>query len=111
MDIPTVQEFLEMLTGPVGWAMLATFFSVMYEKMSWFQKLAANWKQIIMIASSVLVSAVSYVLMTYVPTDVFALIAPYWLILYGTIGTWTSSQVAHSILNTSGDLIIENHNA
>lgn len=104
-EIPTVVEFLEMLSGPAGWAILGVFFSTIFEKWMWFTEQESQIKQIIVVASSVVVSMLSYVLLNHVPAEVMQAIAPYFIILYGIIGTWTSSQVMH-VFNRGAELTI-----
>lgn len=97
MDIPTIQEFLQMLAGPVGWGILGAFVSVACSKWPWFEQQESEIKQAIVIALSALSSMLSHVAYVYIPADVLAAIGPYWIILYGTIGTWTGGQVVHRL--------------
>jgi hypothetical protein len=90
-------DFLQMLSGPAGWVALGTFFSVVLAKWSWFAMQSSGVKQTVVIALSVLVSVLSHVVFTYTPANVMQALAPYWVILYGTIATYTSSQVMHRL--------------
>ena len=92
-----INDFLQMLAGPAGWVALGGFFSVVLAKWTWFNTQSSSIKQALVIALSVVVSALSHVIFTYTPVEVMQALAPYWVILYGVIATYTSSQVMHRL--------------
>ena len=98
MDIPTIQEFLKLMSGPAGWAMLGPFFSTVFAKWPWFESQSSQVKQWLVIGASIIVSGASYALATYVPNATLTALNVWFYIVYGAIGTYTGSQVMH-ILN------------
>jgi len=96
-EIPTLPDFLETLAGPAGWLMLGTLASMMLAEWAWYNKQPFAIKRAIPIALAALASMLARALIVAVPVSVWAAIAPYWMIIAGTVATWVGSQAWYQL--------------
>ena len=97
MDIPTLSQFLELMSGPAGWAILGAFISALCAKWPWFEAQESDIKQYVVVVLSALASMISYASYNHFPADVLQALSPYFVILYGTITAWTAGQGMHRL--------------
>jgi len=91
-DVPALPGFLEQLAGPAGWVSIGVLASMLLARWPWYNQQSSELKRAIPIVISATVSVAARLLVTYVPVEVFEILAPYWLIVAGAVMTWLGSQ-------------------
>jgi hypothetical protein len=76
--------------------------SWLFERMNWFQALASDVKDYTIFGASVVVGCGALAVVTYVPAEVLAAIAPYFLVVSGTFATVFMGKAFHAVDKKSG---------
>jgi hypothetical protein len=71
--------------------------SWLFERMNWFQALASDVKDYTIFGASVVVGCGALAVVTYVPAEVLAAIAPYFLVVSGTFATVFMGKAFHRV--------------
>lgn len=88
----SIQEFVLWLAGGLG----STFvFSYIAERWAWFQSLKADTKTLVSTIGASVLAVLAYVVITYVPAEVWVLLSPYWQIIVGVVTVNYGQQVFH----------------
>lgn len=85
-------QFLTWLATSGGAAVALAFVT---ERLSAFQKLTPQNKQLVHFIGPIAISLVAYAVLTYVPPEVLAQIAPWFQIVYVAAGSWIAGQIGH----------------
>ncbi len=85
-------DFLIWLTSAAGASAALSFIA---ERVPAFQRLSPAHKSLFHLAGSVALALAAYAILTYVPPDVLAQIAPVFQIVAAVVGSWLANQVAH----------------
>lgn len=85
-------QFLTWLASAAGAAAALSFVA---ERVPAFQQLSADLKGYVMLAGSILLALAAYAVLTFVPADQLAQLAPWFQVLYGVVAAWIANQVAH----------------
>lgn len=88
----SVQEFFTFLASSAGATAALSFIA---ERIPAFQKLAPGSKSLYMLVGSLLIAGTAYAVLTYVPPETLAQIAPAFQLVYGIVGAWMANQIAH----------------
>lgn len=94
MSVPSLTEFLQMLIAGGVTGYIVQFLA---EKSAWFQKLGANTKLAIVFALSMLLPLMGQVIALNVPSDVMAMIEPYYNALAAGFIVFLASQGWHKL--------------
>lgn len=86
--IPELPALLRLLAGPQGWALLGVLISMFLTKWPWYKAQPSGLKQGIFIGLTAAASTIAYVLVNYIPADVWLATAPFWGIVAGVAMTW-----------------------
>ena len=88
----SITDFLVWLSGGLG----STFiFSYIAERWAWFQAQKVNTKKFISTIGASILAILSYVTFTYVPSEVWVSLSPYWQIILGVIAINYGNQMFH----------------
>jgi len=90
--ITSFPDFLEVLAGPAGWAMLGAVFSSLLAGWGWYNAQGETIKRGLPVALAVVVSVGARLLLKVVPAMFWEETADYWYILAGVAATWLGSQ-------------------
>jgi hypothetical protein len=90
----TIQEFLMWLFASGGAAVVLSFIE---ERWPLFQTWSPEAKSWFNLGGTLVISLAAYAVLTYVPADVLAALAPWFAIVATVVGAWISSQVAHAV--------------
>lgn len=85
-------QFLTWLGTAAGAAAALSFIA---ERIPAFQTLTAEVKGYIMLGGSAVLALGAYAVLTYVPPDTLAQLAPWFQVIYGVVAAWIANQVAH----------------
>lgn len=88
----SIYEFLVWLSGGIGATLVASYFA---ERSAWFQMLEASAKQMYKTLFASGVAILAYVTYTYVPTEVWVMLTPYWQLVLGVIAANYGVEVFH----------------
>lgn len=91
-NVPTLPDFLEMLSGPAGWVLLGAVISQLFVKWPWYNMQPGEIKRGLIILASIVCAVGARLLLTYVPASFWQQTAAYWYIVAGVILTWLGSQ-------------------
>ena len=86
--IPELPALLRLLAGPQGWALLGVVISMLLTKWGWYKAQSSGLKQAIFVGLTAGASTIAYVLVSYMPADVWLATAPFWGIVAGVVMTW-----------------------
>lgn len=92
MEIPGLIDVLQLLAQGVGAGFVLAFLA---EKVKWFQQLAPDKKNILVLALSIGLPILAQVLLQFVPASVWMAIEPYWRALAAGFVGWAGSQAAY----------------
>jgi hypothetical protein len=93
----TINEFLQWLFASGGAIMAASW---IMERIPKFHDLVAEVKEMILFASSSVISVSAYLIFTYVSPEILAAIAPYFTIIGGLFVTIIIGKIFHKIDKT-----------
>jgi len=88
-----IKEFLVWVASGLG---ATSVFSYFAERWAWFQKLATDTKKLVSTVSASVLAILAYVIVTYVPAEVWVVLSPYWQIVVGVVVINYGTQVFHS---------------
>lgn len=88
----TLNEFLIWVGNSGGGAMVASW---VLEQLKWYQELEADKKRLVFFSSTLVVTLLGFLGITYIPKDIIDSIAPYFAILYTTFGSIFLGTVFH----------------
>ena len=86
--IPELPALLRLLAGPQGWVILGVVISMLLTKWSWYKAQSSSLKEVIFVGLTAGASTIAYVLVNYIPADVWLATAPFWGIVVGVMMTW-----------------------
>ena len=89
----SINDFLVFLASAGGASAALSFIA---ERLPAFQTLAAGTKALVHLGGSLLIALGAWAVLTYVPADQLAQLAPVFQVVYGIVGAWMANQVAHS---------------
>ena len=92
---PDLLETLTWLSGLGSAVAGAALISLLAEYWLWFQKLPADAKLLFQVAASAAIALAAFLVVTFVPAEVLAQIAPYWRILFGAVVAALGNQLWH----------------
>lgn len=88
----SIQEFLLWLMSGLG----ASFvFSYVAERWAWFQELSVEAKKLYATVGSSVLAILAYVTYTYVPSEVWVALSPYWQLVVVIVTVNYGTQVFH----------------
>lgn len=96
--IPELPALLRLLAGPQGWAVLGVIISMLLTKWDWYKVQPSGLKQAIFIGLTAGASTIAYVLVNYIPADVWLATAPFWGIVAGVALTWMGGNGWYSLV-------------
>ena len=85
-------QFITWLASGGGAAVALAFIA---ERLPAFQKFSPGGKSYAILAGSLIIALAAYAYLAYVPPDVQTMLAQPFQIVYGVVGVWVTSQVAH----------------
>lgn len=88
----SIQEFLVWLSGGLGATMVASYIA---ERSSWFQALESNARKFYTALSASALAILAYLTYTYVPSDVWVALTPYWQLVLGVVAVNYGTEVFH----------------
>lgn len=88
-----IREFLLWLVSAAG---AGAVFSFVAERIPAFQRLTAQAKSYWVLAGSLALSLGAYAILAYVPPEVLDALKPWFQVAAGVVGTWLTTQLAHS---------------
>jgi hypothetical protein len=88
----SLQDFLVWLASSAGATAALSFIA---ERIPAFTALTPNQKQYIHLGGSLVLSLAAYAVLTYVPAETLASLAPVFQVVYGVVVSWIANQVAH----------------
>lgn len=89
----SLQEFLTWIATSGGAAVALAFIT---ERIPAFQTLTPQGKSLVHLIGSVGFALAAYAVLTYVPPEVLAQVAPFFQIVYVAVGSWIAGQIAHT---------------
>jgi hypothetical protein len=90
----SLNEFLIWLSSAGGNIALVSW---ILERSSWFGALESDVKEYVLVAFSIVVAVLGYVVLTYVPVETLTMLAPYFTIVYAAISTVILGKTFHKI--------------
>ncbi len=87
----------EWLTWVFAGGGAAAFMSFVAERSKWFQSKTPAGRSYLTVIGSVVIAVAARAVLVYVPADVLAQIAPWFVVIAGTAAPWVFSQLAHKI--------------
>ena len=88
----SITEFFLWLAGGLG---SSVTFSYIAERLEWFQKLDVDAKKVWATVGSSVIAILAYVIYTYVPSEVWVVLSPYWQLIVAVISVNYGTQVFH----------------
>lgn len=88
----TLTDFLIWLGSAAG---ATAFLSFVAERLPAFQALSPQAKSYTMLGGSVVIALAAYAVLTYVPAETLAQLAPVFQVVYGVVAAWLANQFAH----------------
>lgn len=92
MPTMTITEFLVWLGSSAG---ATAFLSFVAERLPAFQDLSSTAKGYWMLGGSVAIALIAWAVLTYLPPEILAQLAPVFQIVYGAVASWIANQFAH----------------
>jgi hypothetical protein len=96
--IPELPALLRLLAGPQGWALLGVLISMLLTKWPWYKEQPSSLKQVLFVGLTAAASTLAYVLVNYIPADVWRATAPFWGIVAGVVMTWLGGNGWYSLV-------------
>ena len=88
----SIYEFLVWLSGGIGATLVASYFA---ERSAWFQMLEFQTKKLYKSLFASGVAILAYVTYTYVPSEVWVVLTPYWQLVLGVVAANYGVEVFH----------------
>ena len=92
---PDLLETLTWLSGLGSAVAGAALVSLLAEHWAWFQRLPPTGKLVLQVAASALIALLAFLVVTFVPPEVLALMAPYWRVIFGAVVAALGNQLWH----------------
>lgn len=86
-------QFLTWLGSAAGATAALSFIA---ERIPAFQSLTPQIKGYVMLGGSAALALIAYAVLTFVPPDQLAQLAPWFQVIYGVVAAWITNQVAHT---------------
>lgn len=88
-----ITEFLTWLATSAG---ASVAFAFITERLSVFQSLSSRAKEIVHLVGPIAFALIAYAVLTYVPAEVLAQLAPIFQIVAAGVTAWVAGQVGHT---------------
>lgn len=85
-------QFLTWLATSAGATVALAFIA---ERVPAFQTLTPQGRSLVHLIGSIAIALAAYAVLTFVPAEVLAQIAPVFQIVYGVAGAWIAGQIGH----------------
>lgn len=92
VDVPTLPDFLELLAGPTGWALLGAVLSSLVAKWPWYNAQGDAFKRGFILIVTMVIAIIARLAVTYIPAVFWEQTAAYWYIIGGVVAAWLGSQ-------------------